>query len=193
MLFIRRITFALSIISICSLETMDARADEAGVFVLGGDTCHVRNPTTRNAAGLRRIDGTLKNISEELTATVFCPIPLTFPVEGLNQELFGADIGISVSFLNSNPLRQAFECERYRVNSSGGKSPAYPGNSSASANIGSGDIGRLEFDPDRAIVGIRSYRSLGSQRPVLMCELPPLSAILEIVVEWDTLGFVTPP
>ena len=83
-----------------------------GQYFVDGDRCQVRNPTTKNAASLRYVNGILKNTSEELSATISCPITFhysDYPTSDL--DFTSSEIQVWMYFLNSDSSReQAFFC-----------------------------------------------------------------------------------
>ena len=69
---------ALLISAVLHNNALAHELDRRYTHVISGDTCHVRNPTTENAASLRRIDGMLQNTSEDLASTVSCAVPIIY-------------------------------------------------------------------------------------------------------------------
>ena len=153
-------------------------------YVLGGDTCHVRNTTTKNAASLRKVDGMLKNISDDLTTMVSCPIPITYE-DNHELNLYSADI--EIFFLNSHSSEeQKFRCNVFSGSPWGEQrdwnSVDIPGHGPESDRIGS-----IEFSDLSRIV----YTYIAPGRATITCGLPPKSTLISIVIE-ATIGSVCP-
>ena len=156
--------------------------------MVGGDECDVRNPATKNAAALRKVDGTIENTSDDLTATISCPIPVTY--EAFDVGFLYTDI--EIFFLNSHPTDgQKFKCNVSGYIPEGGVGGGIAFlrylNSSSIDSVGEGSVqfkqGEL-LDP--FVVG-----NLGSltRRPTITCGLPPRSTILYVVItsEFDRI------
>lgn len=158
--------------------------------MVGGDECDVRNPATKNAAALRKVDGTIKNTSDDLTATISCPIPVTYEAVvgpgGLNTD-------IEIFFLNSHPTEeQKFNCNYSGYIPEGGVGGGIVfvryWNSSNIDSVGEGSVqfksGEGE-NLDAFVVG-----NLGSftRRPTITCGLPPKSTILYILITSEFNG-----
>ncbi|MEH6519188.1 MAG: hypothetical protein V7742_21110, partial [Halioglobus sp.] len=147
--------------------------------ILGGDTCHVRNSTNKHAASLRKVDGTIENISDDLTATISCPIPITYSTynEWMQGTEFAIFIGeIEVFFLNSLPSEERiFKCKFFGANPDDAIHGVW-----GSANILSNATGSIEFF--QQIVGVSGFNEV-PRRPTITCGLPPKSSLLSIVIK----------
>ncbi|MEH6584750.1 MAG: hypothetical protein V7754_22680, partial [Halioglobus sp.] len=135
--------------------------------ILGGDTCHVRNSTNKHAASLRKVDGTIENISDDLTATISCPIPITYSTyneHGQGTELAVNFGEIEIFFLNSLPSEE----RRFRCN----VFAAYPDDVIdrvwSSVNILSNATGSIEFYNYHALVADPGFVP---RRPTITCGL----------------------
>lgn len=147
---------------------------------VGGDTCNVRNPTTANAASLRKVDGTIENISDDLTATISCPIPIPHEAENPNQHLEITINRLRAFFVNSHSEEQNFKCS---VTAAGDKiiwnSVDLP-MSTVPLFI---EFSGFELRRSEYAFGIYTPRP-----PVITCGLPPNSALLSVLVEADVFG-----
>ena len=148
---------------------------ETYTYLLGGDTCHVVNPASGNAASLRKVDGTIENISDDLTATISCPIPIMYDRAPNTPLSFSG--GIEIFFLNSHSSgEQKFRCNAYSFTFlSGGVNRKWN-----SVDILSDATGSIEFS-----VSSDFYPTSGvvPRRPTITCGLPPKSALLSILIQ----------
>ena len=181
------VILALSITLSCKASAQDFWEGGAHRLVLGGDACHVRNPTTENAASLRRTDGSLENTSEKLSATVSCPIPMIYePVflgDGFSSVTTQADVVVKVFFLNSQSSgEQQFNC-RYRVMQQDGEDVEVYDFYGRSKVIGSGSVGMITIDGSFSEAVETDVNSYQINRPIVTCGLPPNSSLLHLLVD----------
>ena len=162
-------------------KTVAHEIDKQYTHVLGGDECNVQNPTTENAAALRKVDGTIENISDDLQATISCPIPVA-----IEQSRFGRlETDIVINFLNSHPTEE----QKFSCNVSGNIIVEGPELEFArywnSSDIDSGGEGSIRFRNDKEIpkyflVGLFGGDLL--RRPTITCGLPPKSVIVSVII-----------
>lgn len=155
--------------------------------IFNGDNCNVRNPTTQNAASLRREYGMLRNTSEGLTATISCPIPLVLP--SYNDAILESSIELSLTFLNSHPSEeQKFSCQistvRENRGSDGNIYVSVEDEQSESEIVQAGLGGNLTFTVSAGVVD----PVLGLIRPVVTCGLPPSSSIVSYTASVKSVG-----
>lgn len=150
--------------------------------VLGGDSCQLRNPKTKNAASLRQIDGTLQNDSDTLSATISCGIP-TVQYDASRYDVAGA---LNVYFLNSHPSEeQRFNCE---FNKGLFGSLVKKNRTSGGIDILPGKTGSLKFDHGVLKI-IKDFSTNDIAPPLIMiCDLPPQSSILSIEIVDSCMG-----
>ena len=149
--------------------------------VQGGDECHVMNPTTKNAASLRKADGTIRNISDPLTATVVCPLPIATGGQSISDDFrwLGWEGKVQVFFLNFDASEeQRFRCNLYLP---GSQVYALERRIWKQTEILQDSTGSLEIE------GIYRLAIAGGvdilRPPALTCGLPPRSAILSVLID----------
>ena len=80
-------------------------------YTIGGDACSTRNPAVKS---IRRINGSLRNVSEQNTFNIACPIPaITLRPEVLPGDSFHprTDISVFIFFHNSGTEAQSLRCK----------------------------------------------------------------------------------
>lgn len=163
-----------------------------GQYFVDGDRCQVMNPTTKNAASLRYVNGVLKNTSEELSATISCPI--TFHYSNYPTSIVDftySDIRVWMYFLNSDSSgEKTFVCStsftetwdandgtiNYRSRKTGSEAVIIPPNNMKILELGM----RAEVWTDPEDLTARPRYVF---KPRLTCNLPPLSEVVLYVYD----------
>ena len=166
-----------------SIKVLAHEAETTYTHLLGGDECDVRNSTNEYAAALRKVDGTIQNISDDLQATISCPIPITYSGT-FGVAAFEGDI--EIFFLNSQSTgEQKFRCNIF-ANDVFEESEVL--RDWKSVDVLSGATGSIEFRYG-VVVGGEIFGDITPRRPTITCGLPPKSTLLSILIE----GHITDP
>ena len=159
--------------TLASSVALAQRDDAWDHFAYGGDNCHTRNPTVKD---IRRIGGSLKNISEVSPFNVTCPLI----VKGQRSTYRPGDnelpvnIWIQVEFKNSHTSMQSFSC---KFTGPEGDGPPSIRGGTEKVQIPSGEGGGVSFIFDEV-----NSDALFRLPPRVECKLPPLSEIRTVSV-----------
>jgi hypothetical protein len=156
-------------------------------YEISGETCIGRNTNSEVGKSLRRVNGSLKNIHEELTATVYCPIVLPrleTNTSGPGFKYHLRTIGAQVVFISNNPPIQEVVCGLSILNWLG---------MIVANKRGEGFLGPVEGGPGSSWSAYLAFvemefteqdaldPSKGS-RFTVKCGLPPLSELTQVFV-----------
>ena len=185
--------FPLAVLSlslvVSTLLPQDAIAESVSSdYLFNGETCNGRNTNSEAGKSLRRINGSLKNTHEEMTATVYCPIVLprfeaTTPGPTFDYRL--GRISTQLTFIAKNPPVQEIVCRLSLVNFVG---------EVAASKRGDGLFGHVEGGPGhRGGIYLSSVQMEFTERDnnvfpngdrfTIKCGLPPLSELTEVRVQ----------
>jgi hypothetical protein len=152
-------------------------------YEISGETCIGRNANSEVGKSLRRVNGSLKNIHEELTATVYCPIVLprfetTTSGPGFKYDL--RTIGARVVFVAENPPIQEIVCGLSLLNF-GGEIAANKRGEGFFGPVGDRRTINLAF-VEMEFTEQDRYVFPNGSRFTVKCGLPPLSELTEVFV-----------
>lgn len=172
-------------LAVSTLLTQNAVAESVSFdYLFNGETCNGRNINSEVGKSLRRINGSLKNTHEEMTATVYCPIVLprfgaTTP--GPTFEYHLGRIGTQLAFIASNPPVREIVCRLLLVNLGGEIAASKRGDGLLQPV---GDRGYVDFSYVEMEFTERDNNVFpNGDRFTIKCGLPPLSELTEVRVQ----------
>jgi hypothetical protein len=177
--FLVRPTTVSLILAICLLLPLNTFAQEGEVYIFGGDSCYVRNANSEVGKMMRKADGALKNTHEDIKATVYCPLPVKFPMEDLQSTVpTFAPMDVRIYFHNSHQFKQAFKCTSSTRRVEWPEPERDEDDDGDITVIGATLNGYIKLDVSAITLGSLN----GTLFPIVMCEQPPLSEIYSVVV-----------
>lgn len=160
---------------VASLSSIPQARAQYEVYAFGGEVCQTRNPAIKN---VRRVNGTLMNISESNTFNVSCPIfSKTQEYEGPESTV---DLEVTLYFSNLNSLEKEVRCVFSELVWTGVSHVKKREVVHMPGNSGAGPGGFIRYAYENFSYGGLHEESDGM--PHVSCKLPPQTKIIMIEV-----------